>query len=100
MSSQATAFTVADWWLGCVQMIENSLLTSELHLQTINDTQNCFATDPTSAEYLEDPCCNPQLQATMCCASRTVTTNARAFSINSDAVANSCRFANCSSVCI
>jgi hypothetical protein len=93
---RATAFTVADWWLGCVQMIERSLLTSESQLQTINNTQSCFATDPTSAEYLQDPCCNPQLQSTMCCASRSVTTSARTFSINSDAVANTCRFSNCS----
>jgi hypothetical protein len=50
---------VSDEWVGCQLMIENNLLTAVTAARTFNDTQACYATDPNSSEFANDPCCNP-----------------------------------------
>lgn len=41
-------------------------------LQETIETSRCFASNTTSLEYIQDPCCNPRLFETTCCRSRDV----------------------------
>lgn len=80
-------------------MIENQLMTTTQSTQIVSNTLNCFAVDPNSDEYLDDPCCNPLIQNTQCCAARTISALAPTFEVNSSAVESYCRYPSCSTVC-
>jgi hypothetical protein len=89
---RAVAFTISNAWLGCVEMVQTGLLTGSVSMQSINQTRSCYATNSTSEEYLNDPCCNPALQDQLCCVPRDLQAPVTSYAINSDSIRAQCNF--------
>jgi large-conductance mechanosensitive channel len=97
---RSVAWTVSDEWVACRMMIEGQLAQPQTEERTFTDTQACLLTDPSSAEFQTDPCCNATIQLRTCCAPRTVTANINTFAPNATAISNMCVSPRCSSTAV
>jgi hypothetical protein len=92
---QSAAYVVSDAWVGCIDMIENSLLKQQFTQQSVSNTTSCFVTDTSSEAYFSDPCCNPDLELQMCCVPRDVSAPVASFAVNADALSSTCSHSRC-----